>query len=226
MKPVQHIDYLNQIYKLYEKHVADVGAGDGQFSMHMHELGAKVTAIEIDKYKVEHVKSKTNNQINFLLGTAENLPLESVGQDLLCFFFSFHHVPINVHDKALIEAHRVLNEKGRLHIVEPLPEGSMFDVVKLVEDETFVRTQSHKRMHNLTNEGMFELKNKKEYTLTREYPDFETFLDKIVRNNTERSAKLPLVRDKMEEIFVKVVTQKDATYYLDQPCIAYHFIKV
>ena len=72
-------------------------------------------------------------------------------------------------------------QEGRLHIVEPLPFGTMFDVVKLLEDETVVRTHSHKLLRTLGNLDVFELITQMDYVLVRQFSDFDAFLDHTVR---------------------------------------------
>lgn len=218
-----HIDYLKSIYRLEDRLVADIGAGDGTYSRQLHDAGAKVTSIEIDPVKVDRAKSNLPDSVAVLEGRAEDIPLRPHSQELICFFFSFHHVPIPVQDQSLDEVRRVLKPGARLHVVEPLPSGSMFDVVKLVEDETHVRTHSHGLMNSLGNKKAFDLLSKKDYVLTREFPDFDYFLKRIVYTVPERSAKLPAIQAEMEQIYNNSVTIRDGRNYLHQPCVAYHF---
>ncbi|MDA5095653.1 class I SAM-dependent methyltransferase [Aliiroseovarius sp. KMU-50] len=218
-----HIEHLKTLCPLSNRYVVDIGAGDGIFSKQLHAEGAVVTAVEIDAVKVARAQSGLPVDVDVILGTAENLPLETDTQDLACFFFSFHHVPIELQDAAFNEAHRVLRPTGRLHIVEPFPFGSMFDVVRFVEDETFVRTHSHELLNRLGEGGRFGLLSKNDYVLTREYPSFDSFLDKIVRPDPDRQAAFEHVATEMEEAFDQAIDDSDQRRVLHQPCAAYHF---
>ena len=196
-----HIEYLNSVCNLGNRKIVDVGAGDGTFAREMCEAGGAVTGIEIDPAKVERARGNLPADARMLEGTAQQLPIEAGSVDLVCFFFSFHHVPMDVQDQALNEVVRVLKPGGRLHVVEPQPFGGMFDAVKLVEDETEVRTNSHAIMNGLGSKGQFKLLEQKEYVLTRQYANFEAFLDRMIRTDPARLAQLPDVRDEMERIF-------------------------
>ena len=203
--------------------VADVGAGDGLYSRDMAQAGARVTAIEVDPGKVRKAKDNLPPDVDVRQGRAEALPLEADSQQLVCFFFSLHHVPVEAQDAALSEVRRVLALGGRLHVVEPYPHGSMFDVVRMVEDETFVRTNSHRILSRLDGGSAFRLIDKHEYVLTREYATFTDFVDRIVRSDPDRSAIFAQVSQAMEETYDNAIEDADGTRVLHQPCAAYHF---
>ncbi len=99
----------------------------------------------------------------------------------------------------------------------------MFDVVRLVEDETAARTHSHKILSQLGQGNKFRLLARNDYVLTRQYPSFDAFLDKIVRPDPERSKAFPRVADGMRHTFDQVVEEVDGVPVLHQPCAAYHF---
>ncbi|MEX0347480.1 MAG: class I SAM-dependent methyltransferase [Rhizobiaceae bacterium] len=218
-----HIEFLKSLFDLRGKAVADVGAGDGVYSRQLEQEGARVTALEVDPAKIARAKANLPAGITVKLGRAEALPLEDATQDLACMFFSLHHVPIEVQPAAFDEICRVIKPGGRLHIVEPYPDGSMFDVVRLVEDETFVRTNSHKLLGQLGNDDRFDLVANKDYVLTREFPSFDFFVGKIVHPDPDRMAAFGRVADEMERTYDRVIEAADGARVLHQPCAAYHF---
>lgn len=219
-----HLEYLTSIYDLSARKVADIGAGDGSFSRQIHQHGGKVTAVEIDAAMVKTARANLPKEIVVVEGRGEELPLVSASQDLVCFFFSFHHVPITVQRQALGEVRRILKPGGRLHVVEPLATGTMFELVKLVDDETAVRENSHAVLEKLDEGDTFELLASKQYTLKRGYPDFETFLSRVVATDRQRAKKLPDVEQRMKRLFTQADSQADGVRHLLQPCIAYHFV--
>ena len=113
-----HIEYLKSIFSLQGQPVVDVGAGDGVYSRQLHEEGADVTAVEIEAQKVAKAKALLPADIDVRLGSAEQLPLEDGSQQLVCFFFSLHHVPMDLHDAAFSEVCRVSQPGARLHVVD------------------------------------------------------------------------------------------------------------
>ncbi len=222
---MSHLDFLSSQLDVSGRTVADIGAGTGAFAAKLHEHGAVVTGIEIDEVKVEAARSTMPGAVTMLQGRAEDLPLPSASQDLVCFMFSFHHVPEVLHDRALAEAARVLKPGGRLHVAEPRPCGTMFDVVRLVDDEMHVRTVSHRRMESLDGEGPFSLLARKDYGLTRRFRSVDDFIDRIVFVDPARAERLPGIREELETRFLDGAEQIDGQFTLSQPCSAYHFAR-
>lgn len=218
-----HITHLSSLFPLQGQSVVDIGAGDGIYSRDLHDAGAHVTAVEVDAQKVASARAALPADIDVRLGTAEALPVSAASQTLACFFFSLHHVPADCHAAAFDEAYRVLRPGGRLHVVEPYPHGSMFDVVRLVEDETAVRTHSHKVLNRLGDNPRFDLADKTDYVLTREFPTFDFFVAKIVQADPDRSATFPSVAGEMRRAYDAAVDMRDGRCLLHQPCAAFHF---
>ena len=153
--PMNHMDHLTSLIDLAGISVVDVGAGDGKFARAFARRGARVTGIEIDESKVEIAKQAAHEHVRILLGRGEDLPLEDGSADLVCFMFSFHHVPDGLQEGAIAEAFRVLKPKARLHVLEPRPGGPMSEVLAPLDDETEVRTKSQARLDRLADHGAF-----------------------------------------------------------------------
>ncbi len=119
---MNHLDHLTSLIDLRGLSVVDVGAGDGKFARAFARRGAKVTGIEIDDEKVEIAKKAEHPDVRILLGRGEALPLGDNASDLVCFMFSFHHVPQALQGAALDETWRVLKPGGRLQIADILVE--------------------------------------------------------------------------------------------------------
>ena len=223
---MSHLDHLASLIDLQDIQVADIGAGDGKFARAFARRGAHVIGIEIDEDKVAMARRAEHPNVEIRLGRGESLPIDDASCDLACFMFSFHHIPLDVQDRALIEAHRILKPDGRLHLVEPRPSGSMTEAMLALVDESHVLTQSHHRLDRLADHGAFARMSQVNYGITYRAPDFQTFLDRIVAVDPARAEKLPSVRAEMEAVFDRVAEKTPEGFNLEQACVAHHFNKI
>lgn len=218
-----HLNHLARSVDLQGLSVVDIGAGDGSFAGSMSDRGAKVTGIEIDSEKVDRANSLHGKKAEFLVGTAETLPLEDNTVDLFTFIFSMHHVPLDLHVQATQELARCLRKGGRVHFVEPDVEGPMTEVVTHVEDETKVRSQTQIFLNLLSETGKFTLLEHYQYDIERTYADFGAVVKSIVMVDPARAARLPAVQEEMENTFHSVSVKTTEGYSLLQPCNLHHF---
>lgn len=145
--PASHIAMLRPLLALDGLSVADIGAGSGAFARDMAADGADAAAVEIDIDRLER-KPSPRGSISYHRGRGEDLPFADASRDLLTFIFSFHHVPAAHQDAALAEARRVLRPSGRLHVVEPLTDGALTEVIAPLEDETETLASSRARLED------------------------------------------------------------------------------
>ncbi len=223
---MNHLDHLSSLIDLQDLVVVDVGAGDGKFARAFAKRGANVIGIEIDEAKVAVAQKAAHPSVEIRLGRGEDLPIDDASSDLVCFMFSFHHVPSDVQQQALLEANRVLKPKGRMHIVEPRPFGSMKEAMILLVDETHVLTNSQRRLDDLAEQSTFSRLSQEDYAISLRTPDFEAFLNRIIAVDPRRAEKLPSVRSDLEAAFYRVADKTDDGFTLEQPCVAHHFQKI
>ena len=95
--------------------IADIGAGTGNYADALAEKGYRIKAIEPSEEMRK--QSKPNNNVDWLDGTAENIPLKSNSVDILVsrFSLSYWKNPKNV----MSEINRVLKPGGKF-ILEAL----------------------------------------------------------------------------------------------------------
>ncbi len=222
---MNHFDVLAGMVDLRGVRAVDVGAGDGAFARQLTVPAANVVAVEIDESKVRKGTRNTTGHVEFRVGRAEDLPVESASADLVCFMFSFHHVPADAQVRALEECARVLRPGGRLHVVDPLPHGAMTEIVKPLEDETGVRTASQTRLRELAMPE-FRLVEQRDYVLTRQFLDFDQVVERVTSTDPARAAKLPVAMEVMKQAFDRHARLTDAGYLIDQPCVMFHFERI
>lgn len=91
---------------------ADVGAGTGIGSRLLANRGVRVLAIEPNADM--HKAATPHERVEFLTGTAEQIPLEMASVDLVISFQAFHWFDFM---KSLEEFHRILKLGGRLALM-------------------------------------------------------------------------------------------------------------
>lgn len=154
-------------------------------------------------------------------GRAEALPVADASFDLVTFFFSLHHVPPAVHEAAFAEVARVLRPGGQVFVADPLPEGTMFDLVRPLDDETEVRraAQAHLAAMAQSN-GPFELVAREAYSTERRIPDLQDFVDRLLRVDPARAARLPQVQGALADRHSAAPRDASGAACFIQPCVA------
>ncbi len=123
--------------------IVDVGCGDGALVRHFVRLGARAVGIEVSEGQLERARAQAGEGEAYYVASGETLPFADGSANAILYMKSFHHLPVPAMPLALIEAARVLAPGGRLVAIEPLPEGSFFELSRLVEDETEVRAAAY-----------------------------------------------------------------------------------
>jgi ArsR family transcriptional regulator len=100
--------------------IADLGAGDGSFSLLLAPRATHVFAIDSSEKMIEVGRQQAQRagiaNIEFRQGDMEELPLDAASVDLVFFSQSLHHA---LHPaRALEEARRILTPGGRLVILD------------------------------------------------------------------------------------------------------------
>jgi ubiquinone/menaquinone biosynthesis C-methylase UbiE/biotin operon repressor len=100
--------------------IADLGAGDGSFSLLLAQRAAKVIAVDSSAKMIEVGREQAKRQgvknVEFRLGDLEEVPIAEASVDLVFFSQSLHHAPHPV--RAIHEAWRILRPWGRIVILD------------------------------------------------------------------------------------------------------------
>jgi ArsR family transcriptional regulator len=100
--------------------IADLGAGDGSFSLLLAQNATKVFAVDSSAKMIEFAREQAKRHgvknVDYRIGDMEELPIKDVAVDLVFFSQSLHHALHPVH--AIQEAFRILRPGGRIVILD------------------------------------------------------------------------------------------------------------
>ncbi len=124
-------DKIFQFADLNNKHVLEVGCGDGRITSLL--VGKPKVLIAIDPYVMNIRKAQQQvSGVHFRIGSGENLDFSNDIFDFVIFTLSLHHQDSDV---ALHEAQRVLKSGGTILIIEPVIDGEVEQVFAVVHNE-------------------------------------------------------------------------------------------
>jgi len=100
--------------------IADLGAGEGAFSLLLSQRAKKVIAVDNSTKMIEvgskQAKHQGTKNLEYRHGDMEKLPIEDATVDLAFFSQSLHHA---LHpDRAVAEAWRILKSGGRIVVLD------------------------------------------------------------------------------------------------------------
>jgi ArsR family transcriptional regulator len=100
--------------------IADLGAGDGSFSLLLAQNATKVIAVDSSAKMIEFARDQARRHhvknIDYRLGDMEELPIDDEAVDLVFYSQSLHHALHPQH--AIAEAARILRPGGRIAILD------------------------------------------------------------------------------------------------------------
>lgn len=100
--------------------IADLGAGDGSFSLMLAQNAERVIAVDSSAKMIEFAREQAHRNhvknVDYRLGDMEELPIDDAAVDLAFFSQSLHHA---LHpERAVAEAARILRPGGRIAILD------------------------------------------------------------------------------------------------------------
>lgn len=129
---------LHRLRKCNARRVLDIGCGDGGICATLARQGFQMTGIDPSPAALAAAGAR-GLTADFILGRAEALPPGLGPFDAALFVNALHHVAPEAMQDALRAALSCLAPEGVLIVVEPLPTGSFFRVLRPIEDETEAR---------------------------------------------------------------------------------------
>lgn len=116
--------YLTErlLYHLHPKKdriYLDIGCGTGNYTISLADKGFKFVGVEPSEQMLKEAKSR-NQEINWIKGTAEQIPTDDKLFDGIVGTLTIHHwLDLK---KAFVEINRVLSDNGRLVLFTSTPE--------------------------------------------------------------------------------------------------------
>ena len=163
-------------------------------------MGANVIGIDPGARQLERALTETVGSETYLKATAENLPIGDKKSDVVVFFNSLHHVPVNYLERALKEAYRTLKQGGILYVSEPLAQGPLFELSRPFNDETFVRREAYKAIKGALINN-FVQKKELFYKTGVNYADFRAYKENSISIDTQREKYFNEIGDKFQVKF-------------------------
>ncbi len=130
----------------------DVGCGTGALLSMIAEQrkDIKLFGIDLSEEMIKVARANLGEAADLRVSNSEKLPFEDNRFDLITCTFSFHHYP---NPKAVLtEMKRVLSQKGKLIIVDPVlftPLRQIFNLLAPLRGEGNVRFYSKNEMYSL-----------------------------------------------------------------------------
>lgn len=197
------------------KRILDIGCGPGTLAKRLSEDGATVTGIDPGEAALAKARLAAP-AARFERGSGEALPFPAASFDGAVLLNALHHVPAPA--AALTEAARVLVPSGTLVVVEPLADGSFFEALRPIEDETAVRAAAQDAIAAALARGT--LVCRRDVTLERceSFASLDAFLTRVSAVDPAREATIRARRPVVEEAFLRAAAPAaDGGYGLVQP---------
>ena len=198
------------------RHVVDIGCGKGAVAKRLSDLGFAVVGVDPSAAAIDKAR-QTAPAARFEMAGGEALPFAAGSFDAVLFHNSFHHVPADRMEQALREAARVLRGGGSIMVVEPAAHGPLFETVRPIEDETFVRAAAEGAIGAAVAAGHFALVETLAYERDECFADVEQFLTHLLQVDPTRAAAIDRGRGHVGRLFAANGERGDAGYSFRQP---------
>jgi SAM-dependent methyltransferase len=194
------LSVLERLLEPDGRDVVDIGCGGGVLARDLAARGARVTGIEVSEQQLASAIACDGSGVRYLVGRAQQLPLDDGSVDVAVFMRSLHHVPPGDLTLALREARRVLRPGGAVYVAEPLPAGDFFALTSLVEDELEVRQAAQNAIAHAAVVGL-DRRTTVDYDVRVCVRDLAGLRARIVSVDPERAEIFDARRNELAEAF-------------------------
>jgi 2-polyprenyl-3-methyl-5-hydroxy-6-metoxy-1,4-benzoquinol methylase len=196
---------LEETLGLDGRDVLDVGCGEGALARRLAGSGARVTGIDPLAQALENARAAgaETQALRYVEGVAQELPFAEQSFDVLIFFNSLHHIPVESMGPALREAARVLRPQGVLYVQEPLAEGTAFELLRPVNDETAVRAAALQAL-DAAAAGELRRLDSRQTVLTVRHADLAALRARTLSVDPERAARFDAHHEEIRAAFERL----------------------
>ena len=169
---------LHRLVPLRAQHIIELGCGAAQLARRL--LGrypaCSVTALEVDPQQhAKNLAEPPTPGLAFVPAGAQAIPFVDQSFGLALMLKSLHHVPLDLMDAALAEAHRVLRRGGHLYVSEPVFDGPLNEVMRLFADEQQVRRAAYQALQRALAGGGWREVTEHHFMAPVRFADFDDF---------------------------------------------------
>jgi hypothetical protein len=163
-----------------------------------------VIGVEISEQQLAPaLVSDGGSAARYLIGRAQQLPIEEGSVDATVFMRTLHHVPPDDLLDALCEARRVLRPGGVAYVAEPLALGDFFELTRVVEDETVVRAAAQDALARASEAGLVR-EITLDYDVRMCLADLGALRDRLVSVDPARAEVFDARRDELADEFERL----------------------
>jgi 2-polyprenyl-3-methyl-5-hydroxy-6-metoxy-1,4-benzoquinol methylase len=208
---------LNEVLDLKGLRVVDIGSGAGEMVRYMTRQGASVTGLECGELQLEKARSyPPEGDEVYLEGVGQEQPFDDDSFDVVTFFNSLHHVPVEHMAGALAEAMRVVKSAGTVYVGEPIASGRGFELNAPIDDETAVRSCAYDAIQNAAAHGLLQVREIF-YDTVYHYENFAAFKDNMIRIDPTRRTPFEAMEDDLRSAFERLGIPDEQGIRFDQP---------
>jgi ubiquinone/menaquinone biosynthesis C-methylase UbiE len=204
------------------KTLLDIGCGSGTLVKALAADGANVTGIDPGEEALARART-TVPGARFEAASAEAMPFPDGQFEGAVMLNSLHHVPDPA--RALGEAARVLRPGCRLVVVEPLAEGTFFDALRPIEDETEIRAAAQAAIAEAVASQRYACERDMVIERRETFVDSDAFFTRVTAVDPARAEVIRTDRARAEAAFTGAAERgADGRYTLVQP-LRIHVLK-